>query len=130
MRQVDPTVPSSGPSLKKYGLEFPVLLCGDLDKANAKLSQLANWNTWPATLFVDRKGRVRGIHAGFASPGNHELFREEEDHFKPEAGGCWPRSNLIIQLIGFLVRVSPGWSRDWIQFHLRRIPSRAAVSSR
>ena len=72
--------------VKKYGLEFPVLLCGDPDEANAKLSQLANWNTWLATLFLDRKGRVRGIHAGFPSAGSGELFHEAEDHFKAEAG--------------------------------------------
>ncbi|HEY7336597.1 MAG TPA: TlpA disulfide reductase family protein [Bryobacteraceae bacterium] len=72
--------------VKKYGLEFPVLLCGDPDEANAKLSQLANWNTWPATLFIDRKGHVRGIHAGFPSQGSGELFREAQDEFKSEAG--------------------------------------------
>jgi len=72
--------------VKKYGLEFPVLLCGDPDEANAKLSQLANWNTWPATLFVDRKGRVRGIHAGFPSSGSGDLFREAEGQFKAEVG--------------------------------------------
>jgi len=27
-----------------------------------------NLNTWPATLFVARDGRVRSIHTGFAAP--------------------------------------------------------------
>ncbi len=72
--------------VKKYGLEFPVLLCGDPDEANAKLSQLVNWNTWPATLFIDRKGRVRSIHAGFPSPGSGELYRQAREEFSVEAG--------------------------------------------
>ena len=72
--------------VKRYGLEFPVLLCGDPDEANAKLSQLVNWNTWPATLFIDRQGKVRGIHSGFPSPGSGDLFRQAKDEFNVEAG--------------------------------------------
>lgn len=72
--------------VKKYGLEFPVLLCGDPDEANAKLSQLVNWNTWPATLFIDRKGLVRGIHSGFPSAGSGELFQQAKDEFNIEVG--------------------------------------------
>ena len=72
--------------VKKYGLEFPVLLCGDPDEANAKLTQLVNWNTWPATLFMDRRGLVRGIHSGFPSPGSGELFRQAKEEFNVEVG--------------------------------------------
>jgi peroxiredoxin len=72
--------------VKKYGLEFPVLLCGDPDEANAKLSQLVNWNTWPATLFIDRKGLVRGIHSGFPSAGSGELFQQAKEEFNVQVG--------------------------------------------
>jgi peroxiredoxin len=72
--------------VKKYGLEFPVLLCGDPDGANAKLTQLVNWNTWPATLFIDRHGLVRSIHSGFPSPGSGELFRQEKEEFNVQVG--------------------------------------------
>jgi len=72
--------------VKKYGLEFPVLLCGDPDEANAKLTQLVNWNTWPATLFIDRQGLVRGIHSGFPSAGSGDLFRQAKDEFNVEVG--------------------------------------------
>lgn len=72
--------------VKKYGLEFPVLLCGDPEEANAKLTQLVNWNTWPATLFLDRRGMVRSIHSGFPSPGSGDLFREAEEQFKLQVG--------------------------------------------
>lgn len=72
--------------VKRYGLEFPVGLCGDPEEANTKLSQLVNWNTWPATLFIDRQGKVRGIHSGFPSPGSGDLFRQAKDEFNVEAG--------------------------------------------
>ncbi len=72
--------------VKKYGLEFPVLLCGDPDEANVKLAQLVNWNTWPATLFIDRKGLVRGIHSGFPSSGSGDLFRQAKEDFNVEVG--------------------------------------------
>jgi thiol-disulfide isomerase/thioredoxin len=67
--------------VKKYGLEFPVLLCGEPEEANVKLKQLVNWNTWPATLFIDRRGLVRGIHSGFPSPGSGELFGQAKEEF-------------------------------------------------
>lgn len=71
---------------KRYGLNFPVLVCGDPDEANAKLTQLVNWNTWPATLFLDRKGLVRGIHSGFPSAGSGDLFQAAKDEFNVEVG--------------------------------------------
>lgn len=71
--------------VKKYGLEFPVL-CGDRDEANAKLTQLDNWNTWPATLFLDRRGLVRGIHSGFPSSGSGDLFRQAKEDFNVQVG--------------------------------------------
>lgn len=67
--------------VKKYGLEFPVLLGGDPEEANDKLSQLVNWNTWPATLFIDRGGLVRSVHSGFPSAGSGELFRQAKEEF-------------------------------------------------
>ena len=72
--------------VKRYGLEFPVLLCGDPDEANTKLSQLENWNTWPATLFIDRAGKVRGVHSGFPSPGSGDLYGQAKDEFNIEVG--------------------------------------------
>jgi peroxiredoxin len=72
--------------VKKYGLEFPVLLGGDPDEANSKLTQLVNWNTWPATLFIDRRGLVRGIHSGFPSSGSGDLFRQAKEEFNVQVG--------------------------------------------
>jgi len=41
-----------------------------------KLPQAVNLNTWPATLFVGRDGKVKHIHTGFASPASG-IFNEE-----------------------------------------------------
>jgi hypothetical protein len=38
-----------------------------------KVPQAVNLNTWPATLFVGRDGRVKLIHAGFAAPASGEF---------------------------------------------------------
>ena len=72
--------------VKKYGMEFPVLVCGDPDEASTKLTQLVNWNTWPATLFIDKKGLVRGVHSGFPSAGSADLYKAAKDEFQVQVG--------------------------------------------
>jgi hypothetical protein len=46
-----------------------------------KVPQLVNLNTWPATVFVGRDGRVKGIHSGFASPASGEFNRQLQEEF-------------------------------------------------
>lgn len=53
--------------IKKFGIEYPVLLAGIPDQLNEKVPQAENLNAFPTTIFVGRDGRIRGIHAGFAS---------------------------------------------------------------
>jgi hypothetical protein len=35
---------------------------------NEKLPQLVNFGAYPTTIFLGRDGKVRSVHAGFASP--------------------------------------------------------------
>jgi len=72
--------------IKKYGLEFPVLLGGDPDEAAAKLTQAVNWNSWPTTFFLDKKGLVRRVHAGFPSQGSGDLYGQAKEEFSVEVG--------------------------------------------
>lgn len=72
--------------VKKYGMEFPVLLGGDPDEAAAKLTQAVNWNSWPTTFFLDKKGLVRRVHAGFPSQGSGDLFAQAKEEFNVEVG--------------------------------------------
>jgi thiol-disulfide isomerase/thioredoxin len=72
--------------VKKYGIGFTVLLGGDPDEANEKLTQAVNWNSWPTTFFLDRKGLVRRVHAGFPSSASGELFSQAQQEFIVEVG--------------------------------------------
>src|SRR5262249_9799762 len=40
--------------IKKYGVEYTVLLAGDTDELNAKIPQAVNLNAWPTTFFLGR----------------------------------------------------------------------------
>jgi len=41
-----------------------------------KLPQTVNLNTWPATFFVGRDGRVRAVHAGYAGAASGDAHRQ------------------------------------------------------
>ncbi len=55
---------------KKFGIRFPLLLAGvnDTEAAAATLPQLQGFTSFPTTIFLDRDGKVRRIHAGFYGP--------------------------------------------------------------
>jgi thiol-disulfide isomerase/thioredoxin len=67
--------------MKKYGIDYTVLLGGTTDEAKEKLSQTQNWDAWPTTFFVGRDGRVRGAHAGFPSKASGELYAKTKAEF-------------------------------------------------
>jgi len=52
--------------VQTYGVRYTVLLAGEPKQVGEKLPDANNLNTWPATFFIGRDGRVRGAHAGFA----------------------------------------------------------------
>ena len=49
-----------------------------------KVPQAVNLNTWPATLFVGKDGRVRKIHSGFAAPASGQFNTELQAEFTGE----------------------------------------------
>jgi len=69
----------------KFGIDFPLLLAGvnDSDSPGETQPQLAGPIAFPTTIFLDRRGRVRKVHAGFYGPATgaaHEaLVREFEE---------------------------------------------------
>jgi len=62
--------------VRKYGIQYPVLLCGETSELNAKIPQAVNLNAWPTTFFIGRDGRVRSVHAGFAARASGEFHEE------------------------------------------------------
>ena len=60
--------------IKRYGAQYPMLLAGTMQPSpttktiNDALPQLVNFGAYPTTIFLGRDGRVRSVHAGFASP--------------------------------------------------------------
>jgi thiol-disulfide isomerase/thioredoxin len=83
--EIDPALAQARPRVlaftKRYGIEFPMLVPGTPDQVAAKLPQLVNVGIYPTTIFLGRDGRVRAVHAGFASAatGAEHLRLEDEE---------------------------------------------------
>ena len=67
--------------VKKYGVEYTYLIAGAPIEMWEKVPQAINLNTWPATFFVGRDGKVRRIHAGFAAPASGEFHDQLKAEF-------------------------------------------------
>jgi thiol-disulfide isomerase/thioredoxin len=52
--------------IKRYDVEYPVLIAGDTRLVRLRLPQVVNLEAFPTTLFLGRDGLVREVHAGFA----------------------------------------------------------------
>ena len=87
-----------------HGIAYPTLLAGIADKASASaaLPQLDAVVAYPTALFIDRGGRVRKIHTGFAGPATgvqydllvQEFEREIESLLQP---GATPAADLALE---------------------------------
>lgn len=72
----------SAPKLKRmvsrFGIDYPILLAGtNTNEATAKaLPMLNKVMSYPTTIFVDKKGKVREIHTGFSGPGTGKYYDE------------------------------------------------------
>jgi thiol-disulfide isomerase/thioredoxin len=53
--------------VKRFGIPYTMLLAGTPDNINQRLPELVNFGAYPTTIFLGRDGRVRSVHAGFAS---------------------------------------------------------------
>ncbi len=67
----------------KFGIEFPLLLAGvsDGESPEATQPQLSGPIAFPTTLFVDRAGRVRRVHAGFYGPATGAAYEQLRREF-------------------------------------------------
>ena len=81
---------------KQYGVKYTSLLAGQPSEMHDKVPQLAHLDTWPATIFIGRDGKVKAVHAGFSSPAsgkfNTDLKREFESRIEQllaEKSAAW-----------------------------------------
>lgn len=66
---------------KQYGVEYTYVIGGAPAEMWEKVPQLVNLNTWPATVFIHRDGRVDHVHAGFAGPASGEFNTQLKQEF-------------------------------------------------
>lgn len=71
---------------KRIGIPYPILLAqyGSDSKllANQKLPMLNHVLSYPTTLFIDKKGKVRKIHTGFNGPATGHKYIEFKREFE------------------------------------------------
>jgi thiol-disulfide isomerase/thioredoxin len=65
--------------MKRYGIEYTVLLPGEPKELADKLPQAANLSSFPTSFFLGRDGRVRSVHAGFPGKASGK-FHDEATH--------------------------------------------------
>ncbi len=71
---------------EKIGINYPILLAqtGTTDKAKAqeKLPMLNHVLSYPTSVFIDKKGKVRKIHTGFNGPATGNKYLEFKTEFE------------------------------------------------
>lgn len=67
--------------VKQYGVKYTYLIAGAPSELGEKIPQLVNLNTWPASIFIGRDGRVKAVHSGFASPASGDFNRDLQQEF-------------------------------------------------
>jgi thiol-disulfide isomerase/thioredoxin len=64
--------------IKRYDVKYPMLLCGTTNPSPSSktiaeaLPEIVNFGAYPTSIYLGRDGRVRSVHAGFASPATGE----------------------------------------------------------
>ena len=83
-----PDLKFAAPKLKKMigrmGIDYPVLLAGKNtdNAASAALPMLNKVMSFPTTIIIDKKGKVREIHTGFNGPGTGIYYEEFTEKFE------------------------------------------------
>ncbi len=67
--------------IKQYKVPYTYLIAGTPDEMWDKVPQAVNLNTWPATLFIGRDGKVKATYSGFASAASGVYNKELKDDF-------------------------------------------------
>ena len=66
---------------KQYGVRYTSLFAGAPSEMHEKVPQLNHLDTWPATIFIGRDGKVKAVHSGFASPASGKYYADIQHEF-------------------------------------------------
>jgi thiol-disulfide isomerase/thioredoxin len=71
---------------KRLGVKYGVLLAGTNDKivASSQFPMLNGIMSFPTSIIVDRKGKIRYIHTGFSGPATGEEYEKLQGKFQSE----------------------------------------------
>tara|TARA_B100000795_G_scaffold270029_1_gene262017 strand:+ start:2625 stop:3842 length:1218 start_codon:yes stop_codon:yes gene_type:complete len=72
---------------EKVGIKYPIILAQYGNSADKKLAQqklpwLNHLISYPTTIFIDKKGKVRKIHTGFNGPATIEKYKNFKEEFE------------------------------------------------
>jgi hypothetical protein len=62
--------------MKRYGIDYTMLLVGEPKELAEKVPQAVNLNSFPTSFFLGRDGRVRSVHAGFPGAASGKFHDE------------------------------------------------------
>ena len=67
----------------KYDVKYDFVIAGtsSTKSASESLPMLSKVNSFPTTIFIDKKGVVRRIHSGFSGPATGKYYEEFIDEF-------------------------------------------------
>ena len=68
---------------ERYGVDYTLLFAGSTDKKNKEktMPMLTDILSFPTTIVIDKKGRVRKIHTGFSGPATGTYFEKWKSDF-------------------------------------------------
>ncbi len=76
---------------ESVGVPYPILLAqygtSSKQKANEKLPMLNHILSYPTTIFIDKKGKVRRIHTGFNGPATGDEYTKFTEDFEEFVSG-------------------------------------------
>jgi len=71
--------------IDRFQVTYPILLTGYTNKTEDVLKSipaLENFNAFPTTIVIDRKGEVRTIHSGFTGPATGQAYVDYVNKFE------------------------------------------------
>jgi len=77
--------PSNAPLrafIRKFAIEYPMLLTGEPSSLRAAVPQIDNIGAFPTSIYVGRDGTVKRVHTGFPSIGSGEELTRVKDELR------------------------------------------------